>query len=69
MQSGYCREEYKKLDLRGDDFSGCAAPGSTVDTYYASVHLAFARISWYFQSIWTRTLRRLSPFSRRMEKC
>ena len=59
----------RKMDLLGDDFSECATPDSTVDTCYASVHLAFGRIVQYFQWIWTRILRRFSPFSRRMEKC
>ena len=41
LQSGYCREEYDKLDLVGHDFLACATLGSTVDTCCATVHLAF----------------------------
>ena len=43
--------------------------GSTAYTCFASVHLAFGRISQYFQWIRTRILRCFSPFSRGMEKC
>ena len=67
---GYCRVEYGKLDLRGDDFSGRATPASTVDTCYASVHLlAFGRISNIFQSNWTRTLSRFSVLTQNGEVC
>ena len=55
--SGCCRAEYSALDSSGDDFTGCATFGSTVDTCYASVHWAFRRISTISTSIWTRNLR------------
>ena len=36
------------MDPSGNDFSGCATLGSTVDTCYSSVHPAFGRILHHF---------------------
>ena len=56
--------------LSGDDFSGCDTPGSTVDTCFASVHLAFGLISHYFYvDVDSEPEEFFSPFSRRIEKC
>ena len=67
--SACCRAESGALDPSGDDFSGCATPGSTAEHVVLQYTWLLDEFPTVSTSTWTRIMRCFSPFSRRMEKC